>query len=110
MKTPKHNIITKTIQTERLLLGLVFALSVSISACGGENDFVAPPTANVPPPAPPVTPPTPPTGSENPEDSQGDAFAAAFKQEPFSEPIDPKSGDIIALNITADPIAILPDP
>ena len=110
MKTPKHNSKASLIKTEHALMGLVFALSVSLSACGGENNFVAPPTANVPPPAPPVTPPTPPTGSENPEDSQGDAFAAAFKQEPFSEPIDPKSGDIIALNITAEPIAILPDP
>lgn len=110
MKIPKTHTTAKPFKTGLALTGLILGLSLGLSACGGENDFVAPPTANVPPPTPPVTPPTPPTGSENPEDSQGDAFAAAFKQEPFSEPIDPKAGDIIGLNITADPVAIAPDP
>jgi len=93
-------------------LMLAAVAATALAACGGsDNDFVAPPVAVIPPqppaPTPPPPPPPPPMG--NLEDGFGAGFAAAFQQDAFAEPIDPVTGDIIPLDVTADPVPV-PDP
>lgn len=87
-------------------------LTIGLSACGGENNFVAPPVGTVtPPPGGGGGGDNPPTGdTRTPQQQSGQGFADAFNQGEFSEPIDPVAGDINAIDITADPINILPDP
>jgi len=97
-----------SIKTSLVAATAVFALA----ACGGggDNNFTPPPTGVVTPP-PPVDPPPPPppTGDGTPQGQAGAGFAAAFNQGPFDEPVDPMTGDIIALDKTAEPIEI-PNP
>jgi len=87
--------------------------AVTLAACGGDNDYVAPPTGAVTPPVvPPVPPPPPPppTGDDSPQGQAGAGFAAAFNRGSFEEPVDPMDGDIVALDKTAEPIDFPPDP
>lgn len=93
---------------------VVATAAVTLAACGGggDNNFTPPPTGVVTPPPPidqPPPPPPPSTGDGTPQGQAGAGFAAAFNQGAFDEPVDPMSGDIIALDKTAEPIEI-PNP
>ena len=92
----------------------VVGAAATLAACGGsDNTFVAPPTAVVTVTDPPPPPPPPPTPEPEPEgtaaEQAGAGFAFAFNQSPFDEPVEPVEGDIIPLDLTAEPIPV-PDP
>lgn len=92
---------------------LAATAALVLAACGnpGNNNYVPPETGVVTIP-PTVTPPPvdpPPTGDGSPQGQAGAGFATAFNQGPTDEPVDPMTGDIVALDKTAEPIPI-PDP
>ncbi|MGD2133703.1 MAG: hypothetical protein PVI23_12990 [Maricaulaceae bacterium] len=77
------------------------AAALAIGACDDLYDdngggYTPPP----PPPPPPATPL---------EDTFGTGFGTAFRADPNTDPVDPMAGDIVALDLTADPTEI-PDP
>lgn len=81
---------------------LTSALVAGLSACGGGNN--SPP----PPPPPPVGTNPPPTPSPPPmmsvAEKLGATFAAVFGAPRDSQPINPKPGDIVPVDKTAQPI------
>ena len=74
---------------------------VALSGCS-DNDFVPPPQ----PVQPPAQAPAPPGPPANPETLFGAGFEAAFTQNADAAPLDPAAGDVIDLDLTADPIDI----
>ena len=88
----------------RMMNKLVLAavLVAGLSACGsggnGGGTNPSPPVGGTPPPV--TTPPAPPTLAEQ----FGSVFATIFNADPNSEPRDPADGDIVAVNLTAEPI------
>ena len=84
-------------------LVLAAALVAGLSACGGSGNngggSPQPPPGSVTPP-PVSNPPATPTLAER----FGAGFAAIFNADANAEPRDPKPEDIIAVNLTAEPI------
>jgi hypothetical protein len=82
---------------KRKVLLPAVAAAIALGACDdyGDDGYTSPP----PPPPPPA----------RLEDQFGARFGTAFRANANAEPIDPMAGDIIALSLTTDPIAI-PDP
>ena len=89
-----------------LLLAVLIVATPSLTGCfDGDDDTPPPPDAVDPPPPPP---PPPPTGDGSP-DEFGAGFATAFQAGPDGQPVDPIDGDIIAINLFANPTDI-PNP
>jgi hypothetical protein len=86
--------------TYKALLAAV-AAGMLAAACDGGGSTAAP----TPPPPPP--PPPPPASFSS---SFGAGFETAFQQAAFDEPLAVEDGDIIDVDITADPLAIPDDP
>ena len=89
----------------RIMNKLVLAtvLVAGLSACGSGNNrggggTTPPPSGTNPPPV--ATPPASPTLAER----FGAGFAAIFNADANSEPRDPTDADIVAVNLTAEPI------
>lgn len=73
--------------------GGVFA-GIVLAACGGGS---SPSTIAIPPP------------NQTLQSMFGAGFAASFNRGRFDEPTDPASGDVIAIDLTTDPMDV-PDP
>lgn len=86
--------------TYKVLIATV-AAGMLAAACDGGGSSAAPP----PPPPPP--PPAPPASFSS---NFGAGFEAAFQQAAFAEPLAVEDGDIIDVDITADPLAIPENP
>ena len=76
-------------------IGLAVALSISLTACYDNDDAPAPPPVVVQPPPPP-----PPASIQS---KFGAGFEMTFDTELNSEPSEPMDGDIIAIDLAADP-------
>lgn len=74
-----------------------------MAACSGNNDVKYDNGGGVI-----ISPPPPPPAAKI-EDSFGPRFAAAFRADPNSDPIDPVAGDIsIPVDPTRDPLKLRP--
>ena len=80
-------------------LAAVLVLGAGLSACSDNDDDVA---VVVPPP---VTP-TPPPAASRLEDQFGTSFGTLFRAGLNTEPTDPAPGAVIALTLTAEPVAV----
>lgn len=80
--------------TYKVLIATVSA-GMLAAACDGGGSSAAPP--------PPPPPPAPPASFSS---SFGAGFEAAFQQAAFNDPLAVEDGDIIDVDITADPLAI----
>ena len=74
------------------------SLLTGLAACGGGNN------TSVPPVTPPVV--VPPVTVTPTEDKFGTNFGIAYRGSKLVEATDPKAGDIIALSLTGEPLAI----
>ena len=84
-------------------LVLAAVLVTGLSACGGGGNNGGgsnnpPPTGGTPPP---TSAPLPP---QTIQERFGSIFASIFNADRNSEPRDPTERDIVAVNLTADPI------
>lgn len=82
-----------------LRLGASAVLAVAVIAACSEDDPVTPP----PGPVGGAPPPPPPPAAKT---QFGAGFEAAFDQDATDEPRDPVAGDIIDIDITADPVDV----
>ena len=78
-------------------LAAVLVLGAGLGACSDNDDDVA----VVTPPAP-----TPPPAATPLEDQFGTAFGSIFRTGLNTEPTDPAPGAVIALTLTAEPVAV----
>ncbi len=94
---------------------LIISLMITpLAGCfgGGKKKRPPPPEVSTPAPPPvagptppPVAGPTPPpTAGTRVEDQFGAGFAALFRAPAWSEPGDPKAGDIIPVSRDRDPV------
>ena len=82
--------------TKLALILILGTAGTTLTACNGGGDGVTLPT---PPPPPPPTL----------QEQFGAKFAQSFNKSMNDVPVDPMQGDIIMIDITADPLDV-PDP
>lgn len=85
----------------RLLI--ISMLIAPLSGCFGSKKKRNPPP-DVATPAPPPAPTPPPTGGARFEDQFGTVFGTFFRAAAWSEPADPKPGDVVPVSLDRDPV------